>query len=185
MWETIGGARWQEVGVNTSSEVVALLLAYADDEQDGELRGPELLKFMQMYKHFLECYSASEAPFHLAVLEPLRSAIQELDPADLDSGRSQGVDEAAVTVLRVEHPPGGPAGKAAGMSAMVALYQKWCAAGRSPPCSGRRSQPSDPSAAASPATLPVYPWAAAAIQGHTADYNRGCTCSRLSCLAAP
>lgn len=77
IYEAFGGTVWRETGTDAAVEVVNLLFAAADDELDGELRGPELLKFMQLYKHFFECYAATEMSFRKAVLEPLEAAIAD------------------------------------------------------------------------------------------------------------
>ena len=116
--------------------VITALFGAADDQQDGTLQENELVTFMRMYKYYCYTFTTTKGPvegeerlvsdraFRTEVLDPLmRQVTQNKLPTTTEKHEERGVDEAAITIHRVEHLPE-TAGEDEQFEAMVVAYQR-------------------------------------------------------------
>lgn len=108
--------------------VIVALFAAADEEQDGSLQENELVTFMRLYKYYCLNYTPfgnGKSAFRDAVLQPLlKQADSGKDnlPTAEELAQENGVEQAAITIHRVEHLPA--AGEDGSLDAMVVAYQR-------------------------------------------------------------
>ena len=89
----------------TSSDVTRLLVAAADDRQDGRLAAADVVNIMRLFKHFFEHYALCErsAEFDVCMLEKIAAEVRELDETGWT--KAAEVSLLRLKVLSVEHLP--------------------------------------------------------------------------------
>lgn len=106
--------------------VILALFAEADAEQDGTLSENELVTFLRLYKYYCynyTCFAKDEFAFRDIVLQPLREEAYQSELATAEEKNEHvGVDDATITIHRVEHLPA--AAEDGSLDAMVAVFQR-------------------------------------------------------------
>jgi hypothetical protein len=119
----VTGAKTEDSGLTEA--VICALFAAADEEQDGKLREHELVTFMRLYKYY--CYTFTsfgkgDRAFRDTILAHLQEEAQQSERATAEEKHEDtGVEDAAITIHRVEHLPA--AGEDGSLDAMVVAYQ--------------------------------------------------------------
>ena len=93
------------VSRHTSTGVAHLLVAAADDRQDGRLAANDAANVMRLVKHFFENYAlcGPSADFVTAVLEKIAAEVRQLDETCWTEAAA--VSLVRLQILRVEHLP--------------------------------------------------------------------------------
>ena len=95
------------------SDVTALLVAVADDRQDGRLAAKDVVNVMRLLKHFVQCYAvcSGAAGFASCVLEQIAAEVSERAELELhETGDAKGVSLVRLRTVRVDHLPATEAG---------------------------------------------------------------------------